>query len=721
MLLTRISQPLALITLVVMTLLTACTFPAITTANQLPPSLSTPTPTSTPTPCADATTTIALNTLYGWPEEVGNHVKIFDIALDATRHRIYVQGILTPGIAVIDSTTDAFIGQIDSGLGDQSFHRTYLAVDEVSGALYVADHSGRTLRKIDPDTGEILGPVQVNGEPIAILLDPSSQRLFLSLKLAHKIAVFDMTTLTHIADINTGPALPGDMTLDPIRGRLLVVDARPPIASTSNVLVYQINNLQPLPPIRFRNTTGHPASSMTLTASGDLFVTTPEELFRIQPNGSVVWMTGLPDNAKKPYFWPETNSVYVISRNGLSKIRSTLTVVDASTGQPLEILDLQTGGAQHMVLDETTGKIYTPGMEFTEVVVVDAKTVQVVKKIDIGNTVEDIAYAPTDGALYLANRLGGSTILAYQPATGNWQEFTTGGWPTAVDVDPGLNRLFILNHYAGTVTAFDLADPLHPTQLGVTPLGLQDVSDAISNQTLDEVRHRVITTHPEHDRIVIVDGQTLQVLKTIADVPYFAYDAQTMHGRGHLQPAVETDFNKLYVFVRSTGKVIVFDGAKDYAYLHAIDLREYAWNSEFHDFQIVADSERHRIYVGPIIIDAVTDRVIGRLPANRGQVVVGIDAIANQLFTVDIDAQSGRYMLYRLDRDTYDTLETIALRRQRYVSPYFALDVQRHRLLVGYMQTAEVDIYPLECREQPPLAPSPTTSFSYLPFIFLQN
>ncbi|MEI2692016.1 MAG: hypothetical protein V9H69_20835 [Anaerolineae bacterium] len=74
-------------------------------------------------------------------------------------------------------------------------------------------------------------------------------------------------------------------------------------------------------------------------------------------------------------------------------------------------------------------------MEYTQVAVVNALTVSLNGLIDIGNSVEDIAIAPTDGALYLANRLGGSTLMIYRPGAGVWNEIPTGGWPTAVDVD----------------------------------------------------------------------------------------------------------------------------------------------------------------------------------------------------------------------------------------------------------------------------------------------
>jgi len=348
--------------------------------------------------------------------------------------------------------------------------------------------------------------------------------------------------------------------------------------------------------------------------------------------------------------------------------------------------------------------------------------------------VEDIAISPSDGTAFFANRLGGSTIIAYRPDTGIWNEFETGGWPTAVDVDPGLNRLYVLSHYSGTVSAYDLSTtPLTPTFLASVSLGLADTKDAISNQVVDATNHRVITTHPEHDSIVVVDGENLNVVATITDVPSFTYGAN-VQGRGHLQPAVDEVLNKLYVLVPRARKVDVFDGNDGYTYLRTIDLgaQPWQWNSDFNDFLVWADSARHRLYVGPLVIDTLTDTYVATIPAGAGQVVVGVDETNNLLYTIGVASVSARrgtasirgpraslaratsaemLRLYSLDRDTYAVETQTDLRPPTYVPPYTALDVTRGRFYAGYMQPAEVDIYTLDGSApttSPTPAPTPT-------------
>ncbi|NOZ30283.1 MAG: hypothetical protein GXP39_19825 [Chloroflexi bacterium] len=714
-------------------------------ATPTPTATATPTPTPTPSPPPAAPvrrSTVSLNALHGWTAEMGNHLKIFDVAVDEARNRIYVQGILTSGIAVIDGEADTLVASLDSGMDETSSHRTYLAVHPTRGILYVADWHQRTLRAVDPQSGAITGPVTLPGDPFQMVVDAGAERLYVSMRASGEVAVYDAETLALVRVIDLGANRIGGMVLDREGRRLYVVDSDDPgAAQRSRLYVIDTRALAALQPISFRNPFGRPADFVDRDpATGRFFVTTGARLFILSARGAVERAVVLPEGAREPIYWADTGKVYVLSREGISPIRSALSVVDANTGRLEAKVDLGTGGAQHLALNRLTGKLYTPGMEYSEVVVVDARTYQVLGKVDVGNSVEDVAVAPSDGTIYLANRLGGSTVIAYRPDTGAWSEFEAGGWPTAVDVDPGLNRLYVLSHYDGMVFAYDLSsDPPNPTLLGSVWLGLADTRDTISNQIVDATHHRVITTHPEHDRIVIVDGERLEVVATIRDVPSFDAKAD-LHGRGHLQPAVDEGLNKLYVLSARARKVDVFDGDRGYAYLRTIDLSGYSWSwdRDFNDFLLWVDSGRHRLYVGPLIIDTLTDTYIGQLPADGGQVVVGLDAASDLLYTIGVasasserpsagaswssvdarrptcqprcatsDEQPRVFRLYILDRDTYAVKDRIDLRALTYVPPYVALDAARARFYAGYMQTAEVDIYTLGGTAPSP-SPTPT-------------
>lgn len=703
------------------------------------PAAARPVPASAQPPTLSET--VSLNGLRGWSAALDNHLKIFDVALDESRNRIYVQGILTPGIAVIDGASDTLIGNLDSGGDDNDFNRPYLAVHPTTGALYLAGFNSRTLRRIDPTTNTITAQASLTADPCDVIIDPATNRVFVSLQAAGKVAVFDANTLAPVGMVNLGSDRIGGMALDSAARRLYVVYSGAPTAATP-IYVIDPATLAVRPPLTVDNSGGTPLNFAEVDAAGGrLFVTSSNRLFIVAglaaAGPQTVHHVALPANAKRPLYWAATGKVYIVARDGISTIRSSLAVVDATSAVLEQTLDLQTGGAQRAVLNRATGKLYTAGMEYTDIVVVDAAAVSVSSQIDIGNSVEDIAVGPANGEIYLANRLGGSTLQIYRPAAGLWHEFDTGGWPTAVDVDPVLNRLYVLSHYAGTVSAYALApDPLHPTLLGVVNLGLNDVTDAISSQTLDITRHRVITTHPERDRVVIVDGAALTVLATIDDVPSFTYDPQTTASVGHLQPVMDETLGKLYILVGRQRKVDVFDANAGYAYLRTIDLTAQAWNwsVNFADHLLFVDSGRHRLHVGPILIDTTTDTVSGTLPPGVGSVVAGLDAAANRLYLLDVSPGAAQpapcggrqpdparrqpaaprrpdtaanWRLNVVDATSLALLSQTELRGLSVVSPYAALDPVRQRFFVGYMQRAEVDIYSLD---GPATTPTPTST-----------
>ncbi len=670
--------------------------------------------------------TVSLNGLRGWSAAQDNHLKIFDVALDETRNRIYVQGILTPGIAVIDGATDTLIGNLDSGGSDSDFNRPYLAVHPTTGALYMAGFSTHLLRRIDPTTNTITAQASLAADPTDVLVDPSANRVFVSLQAAGAVAVYDANTLALLATVNLGADRIGGMALDSGAQRLYVVYSGAPTAATP---IYVINSatLAILSPLTLDNNGGTPLNFAEVDATGGrLFVTSSNSLFIIsglfsaQPH--MVHSVSLPPNAKQPYFWASTGKVYIVSSDGISPIRSSFAIVDPDAGLLQQTLDLQTGGAQRAALNRATGKLYTAGMEYSNVTVVNVAAASISGQIDIGNSVEDIAVGPTHGDIYLANRLGGSTVQVYRPTAGLWYEFATGGWPTAVDVDPVRNHLYVLSHYAGAVSAYDLApDPLHPTLLGVVNFGFTNSEDALSSQVLDVTRRRVITTHPEHDRAVIVDGASLTVLAVINNIPSFTYNPQNTSGVGHLQPVMDETLGKLYILVGRQHKVDVFDANANYAYLHTIDLTGQSWNwsAEFTDHLIFADSARHRLHVGPILIDTTTDTVSGLLSPGLGVIVADLDAVNDRLYLLDVNPGSARltarsanrrqpsaaspsapaaarWRLNVVDANSLTLLSQADLRNATFVPPFTALDAARQRFFAGYMQRAEVDIYNLD-------------------------
>ena len=115
-----------------------------------------------------------MNTKLGNPSG-GNSIKLFDVAADNTRKKIYVQSILSPHIAVIDAETEETEKYIDSKI--DGYHLAYMTVQESTGHLFIADRSNKKLIKMDPESGKVLNEIDTSAK-----LAPPPRLLFLQSK-----------------------------------------------------------------------------------------------------------------------------------------------------------------------------------------------------------------------------------------------------------------------------------------------------------------------------------------------------------------------------------------------------------------------------------------------------------------------------------------------------------------------------------------------------------
>ena len=108
-----------------------------------------------------------------------NVLKLFSAAADPQRNLVYVAGIMTSDIAILDGSSEQWIGTVDSGMTGSNALK-YLHIDPVANFLYVIDATNNQLRRIDLNTGEVAGPVVINPGMGQAAVDTSRSRIYLT-------------------------------------------------------------------------------------------------------------------------------------------------------------------------------------------------------------------------------------------------------------------------------------------------------------------------------------------------------------------------------------------------------------------------------------------------------------------------------------------------------------------------------------------------------------
>ena len=131
--------------------------------------------------------------------EDGNACKIFDVAIDTQRDRLYVHSIVSPDIAVIDTRTDALLEFIDTGL--DGYHIAYMDVNTSTGNLFVADQGSNRLIKIDPAAGHVSGDqVEFDHTPTKILV--TSAHVYVAFASQDELKVYRCSDLGHVKTLD---------------------------------------------------------------------------------------------------------------------------------------------------------------------------------------------------------------------------------------------------------------------------------------------------------------------------------------------------------------------------------------------------------------------------------------------------------------------------------------------------------------------------------------
>ncbi len=148
------------------------------------------------------------------------------VAIDPELRRAYVahyvESAAEQSVSVIDIRTQTVIAEIPVGQVFPAKPQS-IAVDPVTHLVYlVCGNSAGKVLVIDPDTQSVTATIEFDGDPAAVVVDPSRSTLYVGNRFSRTVTVIDTVTRAIVATIPVN-GNPSGLAVDPATHHLWVV------------------------------------------------------------------------------------------------------------------------------------------------------------------------------------------------------------------------------------------------------------------------------------------------------------------------------------------------------------------------------------------------------------------------------------------------------------------------------------------------------------------
>jgi beta-lactam-binding protein with PASTA domain len=631
-----------------------------------------------------------------------NVLKLFGVTGDATRNRVYVSGILTPHIAVLNSTTGLLARTIDTGLGYANSIKNLSAAPEAD-SLYVHETAGHTLLRIDMTTETVTATADI-GTPFAPpVYDSTRGVIYLIRSAAPSLLILDATTLAEVGTSNALNGVTGDSLYVADEDRLYVLDGSAP-GNTGTISLYDPEVDVIADTITFDMPGVGAQTAFELdrdTANGRLFIRTDEGLIRVATALGTSFRTISPRDidVSRMVFDPNTEQVILLGNEpapeGQVASKSARLLAFGAYGGNSSVpeQDIAFGMKPHnLYREDGSGRIFIPEGDASVLWSVDTGVEPWVDAfpLRIGHSVDQVV-ALGDGRIIGTSRLGGSYLFTLDVATGDFDTFTAGTWP--LPLRTGIDRIHVLNAWDSSVSTFDTSGA--PVELNTRTSTLPEGStDRLPDLAIDHSRQRAFLAYPEFGQVAVVNLTTGLTDFTI-DVAGFN-TGDVGGGPGQMQVAVNEDLNRLFVLDPMRERLDLYDGENDFAPISGVDL---SGDVDFAALEnglatgwLQLDADNNALFVGPVECSAAFGTPTGRtLPA--GQVVIALDAVLDLYWSVERAGAADDFeeTIRAHSRETLAVIETETLVGLAGPAPTFEVDTANRELYRARLQRAEVD------------------------------
>ena len=628
-----------------------------------------------------------------------NVLKIFSAAADPVRNKIYVSGILTPNIAIMDGATESWIGTIDSGMGWE-YSLKYLYIDPVKNYLYIIDGSKGELRRIDLNSGEIKGPVSIGSKSGIAAVDTKRGRIYLSSRLKPYFSVYDGSTLNLLFKTDEMGEGTGDMVYDEENDLLYVLDFLNP-----RINVFDPKTLKIVDRIVYDNSCcgGNSKQLVFDPEKKSFFVLVARHVEVVDYAGISLNSIDIQSDRdiERICFEPDSKKLLILTidrakEGQVSGVGGHLEVYDPYSVN--RFYDIPFGKKPHRLeINTANNRVYIPNGDASVLWSIPTDTYEKATPIRIGDSIEQIVLSKNGEKLYVNSRLGGSYLLEYDTISNSYETFTSGTWPIPIRVDSSGENLIVLNVWDSTLSVYSLFPKR--TLLSTIPLGIpKGTTDRLPDMIVDSANSIAYVAYPEFAQIIAVDFKNNRVLKTI-DIKGFKKGEQS-GGPGDLQLAIDSKNQRLIVLSVEDSKLLIYDTNKNYSLLKEVDISNINLKKVRDGANVdllFVDSDNNRLFVGPYELNIITYQETGK-SLQDGQRIFAFDPKENAYWVSGVkqDGKITNDIVSVIEVETLKTRYIHSLGLTQTTKPSFAIDIDDRKLYVGYMAMARLEIYSIE-------------------------
>ena len=613
-----------------------------------------------------------------------NVVKLFSVAVDDENNRVYVAGIMTPDVAILDGATEEWIGIVKTGITERGIK--YIYFDSSAQYVYVFEVTTAMLHRVNVATGELAKPAKLNGGFGSLaFVDEVHTRFYLATK--NGLTVFDGNTLQELYVVQGLGENAGSMVYDETTDSIYMLASQNKTARS--IIVIDAASGKVTDEIQYTTQANGRARWFHFdSAERNFIIGLDRAVITLDMNGNELNAFPLQTSGilEDVLYDPTTNQTFALSvaqpANGqVAGIGGHVDVYDKS-GSLTYSFDFGRK-PHHMHLNPANGHIYLANGDASTLWSIDTAAPTQANPLRLGDSIEQIIVSGDGNTLYLSSRLGGSYIARYYLVEGSAASFSAGTWPIPLRRDSAGDFLFSLNAWDSTLSVYSMTPS--ETLLGTISLGIPAGStDRLPDLAIDSTHKLAFAAYPEFGLVAVVNWETMQPVTTI-NIPN-AETGDTGGGPGQLQVIVNESANRLFVYEPKARAVYVYDTANNFSLLNSVDVKAQSKSIGQADADLFFfDATSNRLFLGTVELDSTTGQPTGNLlPA--GNKIFGMDSEDNLYWVLD----SQNSAILALDRTSLAIRHSQPMPESSSNLATAAYDPVNKQVFIGYLITANL-------------------------------